>query len=238
MIKFDTYSLKARVYPCTIVLLPCFLLAIIYVTNIEAYYHYLTSFIGIGVFSFILAQIGRDQGKKKEKKLFEHWGGKPTSVILRHSNNHLDIHTKKRTHTKFEQIIPDIKIPTEEEEQEDLNAADSIYDSCAKHLISKTRDTNKYHLLFKENINYGFRRNLWGMKAWALIILVVCLIAHAMIATEKFTTLEALKVIDWLLLGTLVLISIFWLLVINMEWIKIPAFAYAERLHETIHEIE
>ena len=126
MIKFDTYSLKARVYPCAIVLLPCLLLAIIYITNIEAYYHYLTSFIGISVFSFILAQIGRDQGKKKEKKLFEHWGGKPTSVILRHSNNHLDIHTKKRIHTKFEQIIPDIKIPTPKEEQEDLSAADKI----------------------------------------------------------------------------------------------------------------
>ena len=137
MIKFDIYSLKARVYPCSIVLLPCLLLAIFYITNIEAYYHYLTSFIGIGVFSFVLAQIGRDQGKKKEKKLFEHWGGKPTNMILRHSNNHLDVHTKKRFHTKLEQVIPDMKIPTPEEELEDLYAADCIYDSCTKYLISK-----------------------------------------------------------------------------------------------------
>ena len=236
MIKFDIYSLKARVYPCSIVLLPCLLLAIFYITNIEAYYHYLTSFIGIGVFSFVLAQIGRDQGKKKEKKLFEHWGGKPTNMILRHSNNHLDVHTKKRFHTKLEQVIPDMKIPTPEEELEDLYAADCIYDSCTKYLISKTRDTNKYHLLFKENINYGFRRNLWGMKAWALTIIVGCLIIHALIATEKFTTFETPNTTDWLLLATLVIISMFWLFTVNKEWIKVTAFAYAERLHETLHE--
>ena len=236
MIKFDIYSLKARVYPCSIVLLPCLLLAIFYITNIEAYYHYLTSFIGIGVFSFVLAQIGRDQGKKKEKKLFEHWGGKPTNMILRHSNNHLDVHTKKRFHTKLEQVIPDMKIPTPEEELEDLYSADCIYDSCTKYLISKTRDTNKYHLLFKENINYGFRRNLWGMKAWALTIIVGCLIIHAVIATEKFTTFETPNTTDWLLLATLVIISMFWLFTVNKEWIKVTAFAYAERLHETLHE--
>ena len=94
--KFDAYSLKARVYPCTIVLFPCFLLAIIYVTNIEVYYHYFTSFAALGVFSFLLAQIGRDYGKKKEKGLFEFCRGKPTSIVLRHSNEHVDVHPKKR----------------------------------------------------------------------------------------------------------------------------------------------
>lgn len=236
MMKFDTYSLKARVYPCSIVLLPCLLLAIFYVTNIEAYYHYLTSIVGIGVFSFVLAQVGRDQGKKKEKDLFEYWGGKPTTLILRHSNDHLDVHTKKRFHTKLEQVIPDIKIPSPEEEQKDLHAADCIYDSCSKYLISKTRDTNKYPLLFKENINYGFRRNLWGMKAWALTIVIACLIIHSLIATEKFTTFQMPNTTDLLLLAAFGIISIFWLFLVNKEWIKVPAFAYAERLHETLHE--
>lgn len=236
MIKFDTYSLKARVYPCSIVLLPCLLLAIFYVTNIEAYYHYLTSFIGVGVFSFVLAQVGRDRGKKKEKGLFEYWGGKPTSLILRHSNDHLDVHTKKRFHSRLEQVIPDIRIPTIEEEQKDLYAADCIYDSCSKYLISKTRDVNKYPLLFRENINYGFRRNLWGMKTLALIIVAGCLIIHALIATEKFTTFQILNITDWLLVAAFGVISIFWLFMVNKEWIKIPAFAYAERLHETLHE--
>ncbi|KAA6328921.1 hypothetical protein EZS27_022227 [termite gut metagenome] len=236
MIKFDTYSLKARIYPCIVVLLPCFLLAILYVTNVEVYYHYFTSFAALGVSSFLLAQIGRDRGKKKEKVLFEYWGGKPTSMILRHSDEHLDVHTKKRYHTKLEQIIPEIKIPTHDEEQENLQAADTIYESCTKYLISKTRDVNKYPLLFKENINYGFRRNLWGMKIWALSIVIICLFIHSLIATEKYTTIETVNVKDWGILIVLTLFILFWLITVNREWIKIAAYAYAERLHETLNE--
>lgn len=236
MIEFNTYSLKARVYPSVIVLLPCFILTIVYVTNIELYYHYFTSFACLGVFSFMLAQIGRDNGKKKENGLFKHWDGKPTSMILRHSNDHLDIHTKKRFHTKLEQMIPDIKIPTHEEEMENLQAADEIYDSCTKFLISKTRDTSKYSLLFKENINYGFRRNLWGMKTWAIEIIAICILVHSFMMTQNFTSIETVNTKDWMLLGIFILFALFWLLMVNREWVKTTALAYAERLYETLHE--
>lgn len=236
MIEFNTYSLKARVYPSVIVLFPCFILAIVYVTNVELYYHYFTSFTCLGVFSFVLAQIGRHNGKKKENKLFKYWGGKPTSLILRHSNDHLDIHTKKRFHTKLEQTIPDIKIPTNEEEMENLQAADVIYDSCTKFLISKTRDTSKYSLLFKENINYGFRRNLWGMKTLAIGIITICILVHSFMMTQKFTSIETVNTKDWMLLGIFILFVLFWSLMVNREWVKTTAFAYAERLYETLHE--
>jgi hypothetical protein len=206
------------------------------VTNIEVYYHYFTAFTVFGAFSFLLAQIGRDNGKKKEKALFEHWGGKPTTIILRHSNDHLDVHTKKRFHTKLEHIIPDIKIPTPEEEQKNLQAADATYDSCAKYLIAKTRDSRKYFLLFKENTNYGFRRNLWGMKAWALFIIAICILVHSFVATEKFTSIATVSTAEYILLGIFVLFVLFWLFIVNKNWIKTTAFAYSERLYETLHE--
>lgn len=236
MIEFNTYSLKARVYPSVIVLFPCFILAIVYITNVELYYHYFTSFACLGVLSFVLSQIGRDNGKKKENGLFKHWGGKPTSMILRHSTDHLDIHTKKRFHAILEKKIPNIKIPTHEEEMEDLQAADVIYDSCTKFLISKTRDASKYSLLLKENINYGFRRNLWGMKAWAIWIIAICVIVHSYMMTQHFSSIEATSTQDWILLSVFVPFLLFWLLIVNREWVKTTALAYAERLYETLHE--
>lgn len=236
MTEFNTYSLKARVYPSVIVLLPCFILAIAYVTNVELYYHYFTSFACLGVFSFVLSQIGRDNGKRKENELFKYWGGKPTSIILRHSNNYLDIHTKKSFYTELEQTIPNVKIPTNEEEMKDLQAADAIYDSCTRFLISRTRDTNRYSLLFKENINYGFRRNLWGMKTWAIWIIAICIFVHSFIMTQKFTSIETVSTKDWMLLGIFFLFALFWLLIVNRKWVKLTAFAYAERLYETLHK--
>lgn len=235
MINVDTYSLKARIYPCSIVLMPGFLLLIYYVTDIELYYHYISSFIGLGVFSFLLAQLGRDNGKRKEVDLYKSWGGKPSILILRHSNNHLDVHTKNRFHRKLEELIAGIKIPTAEEEQEDLEKADSIYESCSRYLISKTRDIKKHPLLYKENINYGFRRNLWGMKALGIILIAFCMLIHLFDSTKSFTSLDALNVIDLLLFIIFIILLAFWLLIVNKEWVRLVAFEYAERLHEILH---
>lgn len=113
------------------------------------------------------------------------------------------------------------------------NFVDENMNVYAKHeAFVRKYNTNT----FKEDINYGFRRSLWGMKVWALIIIVGCLITHAIIASEKFTTFEMPNTMEWLRLDFLVVISIFWLFMINKEWIKVPTFAYAERLHETLHE--
>lgn len=114
--KIDYYSLKARIYPSFIVLLPLLLLAIYYITDFEVYFHYLTAFASVGLFSYLLSQLGRDRGKLKEQELFKLWGGKPSTQILRHSSSVLDKHTKARFHKLLTERINNIVIPTEEEE--------------------------------------------------------------------------------------------------------------------------
>lgn len=235
MIKFDIYSRKARVYPCVIVLLPIFLLSLVHITNVQAYYHYFTSATLFGVLSFLLAHIGRDMGKKKEKRLFKHWGGKPTCLVLRHSDDYLNPHLKRDYHSKLQQIFSNIVFPTADEEILDLDAADAIYDRCCLHVISKTRDTDKYHLLFSENINYGFRRNLWGMKYVALLIAFLCVIFHLLIISSFFTFWDNINIVDYILLAVLLVSIFYWVFSVNKDWVKIPAFAYAERLYETLN---
>ncbi|MBP6720748.1 MAG: hypothetical protein KA239_00305 [Bacteroidia bacterium] len=236
-IDLDKYSIKARLYPSFIVLLPAFVLSLYYITNLEQYYHYFTALISVGLFTYVLAQLGRDQGKLKEPKLFLKWGGKPTSQILRHSNEYLDENTKTRYHKLLSRKIGAINIPTLEEELGDLKKADGIYDSCAKYVISKTRDTSKFPLLFKELTSYGFRRNLWGMKAIAVFILFICATIHAFILTSGFKLFPIPNTKEASLLIFLLLLVLFWFAIVTKAWIKIPAFAYAERLYETLGEI-
>jgi hypothetical protein len=68
--------------------------------------------------------------------------------------------------------------PTAAEESADQTAADSFYARCGTWLRDHTRDTKKFPILFGENVTYGFRRNLLGVKAWALclnaIVVIVC----------------------------------------------------------------
>ncbi len=237
MIELDKYTIKARLYPSFLVLLPAFVVSIYYITDIEKYYHYFTAFAAVGLFTYLLAQLGRDKGKLKEPDLHIFFGGKPTTQILRHSNNHIDIVTKQRYHKLLSQKIDNLKIPTAEEEAYNANHADQVYDSCAKYLISKTRDTKKFNLLFKENISYGFRRNLWGMKPWALLLIILCFICHLFFATKQFVVFNQFAPKDIGLFVFLFVTTIFWFSVVTKNWIKIVAFAYAERLYESLNDL-
>ena len=237
MIELDKYSLKARLYPAFIVLLPAFIVSLYYITDFEKYYHYATALISVGLFTYLLAQLGRDKGKTKEVKLFAYWGGKPTTLIFRHSDNFIDGVTKKRYHKLLEEKIVDINIPTPEQEQIDIKFADQVYESCTKYLISKTRDTKKFPLIFKENISYGFRRNLWGMKMWALVLLSILIIIHFYFITDGFTAKIELKNKDIFLFVFFGIMLLFWFFIVTKNWIKLTAYAYAERLIEAVNEL-
>ena len=234
--KIDIYNLKARIYPSFIVLFPFLFLAIFYITNIKEYFHYVTAFATIGLFSYLLSQLGRDKGKLKEPELYKLWSGKPTTQILRHSSDLLNNHTKARFHKLLTAKIDSITLPTKEEEEQNPIKADDIYDSCTKYLISKTRDTTKYNLLFKENISYGFRRNLWGMKIWALVILFFSTIVHLTLATNFFSNISFKPNKDSYLYIGFLMVFIFWIFIVTPNWIRIVADEYAKRLYETLEE--
>ena len=50
--------------------------------------------------------------------------------------------------------------------------ADKHYESCTDELIRRTRDTKKFPLVFKGLTEYGFRRNLFGLKAIGVFLAV------------------------------------------------------------------
>lgn len=235
MIQLDKYTTKARLYPSFLVLLPAFILGLFYVTDIEKYYHYITVIFSYSLFSFLISQLGRDKGKLKEADLFVYFGGKPTTQILRHDNDYLDRVTKERYHRLLSNLITGLRMPTSVQEANDSKYADEVYESCAKYLISNTRDTKKFNLLFKENINYGFRRNLWGMKTWALCFLLLCFILHLFMVSNYFTNFYKIDIKDILPFVIIFIIALFWIFIVTRNWVKIPAYAYAERLYESLN---
>lgn len=97
-------------------------------------------------------------------------------------------------------------------------------------LLERTRDGKKFPLIFQELTNYGFRRNLWGMKPIGLTLNTVCLfsqIAWVLYSLAAHRTPSALTVSS-LLISAFLLAC--WAFFINPEWVRIAANAYAERL--------
>ncbi len=177
----------------------------------------------------LLAELGRDQGKKKEAALFKLWGGKPTTRMLRHRHSSLDPVTLARYHSVISRLIGKT-LPARESEKADPKSADALYESGVKLLLERTRDAVKFPLLLKENTSYGFRRNLWGMKPAAICICGLSLAASLVpvcAALFKETALPPLPV--GLAVGIVVLL-VWWVLRVNPDWIRIPGDGYAQRL--------
>lgn len=170
--------------------------------------------------------------------MWEKWGGAPTIQLLRYTNEIVDIKTKKRyqEYLKKETKIGD-EISIEFEEKHKIET-DKIYNSWIKYLIAKTRDKKKYYLLFQENINYGFRRNLYGLKKFSIALLVLLMLSIVGYSSYFFGSQKIFSqevVISEIIL---ILFLMFWIFIVNEKWIKIVAFAYAERLLETIDMLE
>jgi len=177
----------------------------------------------------LMAQMARDMGKQKEPGLYESWGGKPTTRLLRHRNTP-NTALLSRRHRKLQSLMPGIQIPTAADELADSRAADDIYDSCTAFLLEKTRKKEKFPLVFEENCNYGFRRNLWGMKPIGITTSLIGTVAVAVALTIGYRNGVAPSPIAIAcgILNLLLLLS--WFLWFSPSWVRIAADAYAERL--------
>ncbi len=230
----DPYDRKARLYPALVLLLPIAATAMVFLA-VELGLSEALIFLAVSCGgAFLLSQLARDAGKRKEPGLWKSWGGPPTDVMLSHADTRLDAVTKKRYHTKLAQLVDGTQAPTTTQEQADVAGALTIYSAWAKYLRTQTRDTKKFHLLFKENINYGYRRNVWGMRPIGIVSTLLCC---AGIGAYSWYQCRTGCVVHKPMLICFTIDFVFlllWLFVFTRKWVRIPAQAYSDRLLESI----
>ncbi|HBZ82211.1 MULTISPECIES: hypothetical protein [unclassified Brevibacillus] len=235
---FDPYERKARIYPALIILFPAFIATYCLFSDLR---DLLSTVIGsvffVGI-SYFLGKMSREIGKKKQEKLKMKWDGMPTLRFLRHRDETIDDYTKARYHKYLESHVPNLKLPTQQEELADPQKADLIYESAIKWLLNKTRDTQKYSLLFSENISYGFARNFWSMKVWGIAINLLVLTATIFLIDNRYSfDLTIVPVEVWLSVTVTIIILIFTIFFREVN-VHSKAKAYARTLLEVCDEQE
>ena len=137
----DKYNLTARVYPMVLFYLPLAVLAILPFYEFKNYFHYSIPAVVFGLLFYLSSHLVRDSGKKKEKKLWNYWGGSPTTQLFRWKNDVIDIHTKSRYHKKMHLLCPvDITVDANYEEN-NFELSDEVYKSWSRFIIAGTRNT-------------------------------------------------------------------------------------------------
>jgi len=226
----DAYSLPARVVPVAVVFLaPLVLFGAGIVTGLS---RLIASGLVLTVVGAIAAQLGRDRGKRLEPGLWRQWGGSATLRRLRYRDGG-DSGVVARLHRRIEAVLGDA-LPSQDEETADPAASDARYEEATRRLIGRTRDRTLFDLLFRENVNYGQRRNLLGLKPIGILVALatgaVC-VGLALTGSGAFSH-QAARYGPAFTVAALELL--FWLLVVSPNWVRIPAEAYADRLIEAV----
>lgn len=229
-IEIDRYATLARALPMFITVAP---IATVVAAWTPGVFSLVTGAIGavvLGGASFFLGQVARSAGKAREAELWTSWDGPPSVRFLRHRDTQFNRHVRERCHAELEKLGQNI--PTPSAEADNPAAADEVYGACTKLLIGLTRDLSKYPLLLKENVNYGFHRNLWSLKSAGFVLALLGLSAcggRLWLTWSEKGTLDEPALAG---AGVNVCLLLAWAFWVSRDNIKLAAEAYAERLLE------
>lgn len=225
-LPIDAYDLRARLFPALMISFPTVAFVYGVIPSARSFWGGISGSILEAALLYALMRIGRDRGASMQEKLFRSWGGRPTTILLRYRNDLVDRHTKDRYKQTLAQLSG-LTFPTEAEEVADPIAADKIYDSAVRALIEQRR-TKKYDLAFKENCNYGFVRNLVGLRPIGLFTISLILPADMIL----YLRIEVDRRGIWLSVLVSVLTALL-LILMNKNSVRRTADAYALALLRT-----
>jgi hypothetical protein len=227
---FDHYTFRARLQPALVTLLPLALAVVAWAGPKQPWMTALWTLAGSTGATFLLAMAVRNRGKEREPDLWASWGGCPTTQLLRHHGPANSV-LRERWHKSLSRLLS-ITLPTAAEETADSARADEIYEGATRALIAKRRAKATYPLLYNENVFYGFCRNLYAMRTVGIVLSTAGALA-SFTAGWWFASRSTATPIPWVCAAACCLLLWCWLARINAAWVRVPAFAYAQRLFET-----
>lgn len=233
----DKYDRHARLRPALIILLPLTLTAIGLTPDAYKVWTAIIAVIAQAGGSYLLGQVVADAGKKKETQLFRLWGGRPSELLLSHKHAPNKILLASR-HEKLALLLKNVQIPSAAMEEEDRTAAFQIYTAgCDKlrGIIRTQKET--YADVHRENIAYGFRRNVWANRKTGIWINTLSLIVLAAVIGGAVSERTTVDVALPLIAIAEALLLLFWVFIVGPGWVRRPAVLYAERLLEALDTV-
>lgn len=238
----DPYERTARLFPALLVVMPLLVPVVLVLGTKHAAVSAVMALVGGCGVVYGIGSIARGKGIAVEERLVEKWGGMPTTLMLRHRDKTLERSSKAAYHELFRSKLG-IELPTKLEEEADAEAADDAYKGAVRRLREATRG-KPHRLLLKENIAYGFHRNMRGLRGWgwmssSLAVLFGVLMTHSFTLeplTFHLNALADMPVAAWLTLGVAAPFWVGWFY-FDDSAVRRIANVYAERLFESLRAL-
>jgi hypothetical protein len=160
----DEYELKARIVPGVIIAIPL-LADIAYAASTVRNW---PGFAAVGIcgaaIAYGLGYLVRERGRAIEPKLWLGWNGPPSVRLLRHRDRTLGPELKGSVYAALTKKLS-VTLMTIAEEDANPRRADEAISDAFRRVRAFLRASDPSGLWFKNNIEYGFSRNLLGSRA-------------------------------------------------------------------------
>lgn len=227
VLGLDRYERAARLYPAILSVAPVSATLFLWAPQASALIGGAASVTVTTALSLLLMRYGRARGRAVQQRLIARNGGLESTVALRHRDRMIASASKERYHRFLRS--QGLKIPTAAAEAADSAKADDCYRSAADWLRGRTRDQERFALLHAENRDYGFRRNLLGLKPLGIILMVMALSADALLGWLSMANHE--RLVAAAVLGAVLTASLAaWLLVVTEAFVVDASRSYTEQL--------
>lgn len=237
----DPYDLKARLFPGLLVLLPAIVFLVLVYGPKHPLLVPLSSILATCGGPYLLASFVRTWGQRAEGRLNSKWGGKPSTIMMRHEDSRLPQQTKQRYHSLVTSKLG-IAMPTHQDERADPQKADQAYVAAADALRPQTNDPKKFPFVFKELVAYGYNRNAHGSR-WVGVLVALSaavatmLQAGALSFQQPYLKFEILAAQQYLVLTVSLTFVLLWGFHFTGSTVEQAGYSYAKRLWEALEKI-
>ena len=229
MLWLDDYERRARLAPGLLTLLPLAVAGVgIGVRDLPIVSSLFSIIAAVGG-PVALANIVRERGRALQADFFSKWSGEPTMHYLRVGA--VD-DVQRLQHRAAVSALTGSELPTQAEETGAPDASDSRYRAGVARLREMTRDPDTFRLVFVENRNYGFERNLLAMRPIAIWASAISCAALVSVIVLRLSGAISRPPVGDLLLALLAVVGVgcFWLWYPTEHRVKNAGETYARRL--------
>ncbi len=231
MVLVDEYDRKARLIPGTLLGFPVAVAVVALGLKSQPVIAFAVGLLsGIGGI-YVIVNAVRTRGVPTQESLFQERGGAPTTHALRHTDSEWPDARRNQWRSDLAKATG-ISLPTAAQENADPTGADGTIETAIARLRKLTSDKRKFGLVFQENRNFGYERNILALRPIALPVCLVCLlILVGMLAIQliyKFPHLSALSIGVGIFI--VVVFCLFWWFVPSKDRTWLVGRRYAERL--------
>lgn len=235
----DIYTMRARWAPALLACLPLLALALValpYLTGADKMW----SLVSLAVTTFA-ALTARKAGNRVQPELYAEWGGAPTTMRMRFASG-TSAQEIRRRHKLVERILGDgLLMPTQSEEADDPLGADVEYEAVMRRIVARVRNLRGHGLAIAENRNYGFARNLLGLKrlgqASAVLSALLSVGAAAVLVLAQGVAEGLVNALPLALPFLVAGVALMLWPQVDADFVKPSADAYADRVVDALDQL-